>query len=124
MQYLTIALTKGRLAGQTMELFEKAGFFCEELKDKKSRKLIFTNEEQKLRFFLSKGPDVPTYVEYGAADIGIVGSDIILEEQRRCHEVLASIRPSISSSSTDPWNWVPSWNLQMSSLISSRPAPH
>ena len=88
MQYLTIALTKGRLAGQTMELFEKAGFFCEELKDKKSRKLIFTNEEQKLRFFLSKGPDVPTYVEYGAADIGIVGSDIILEEQRRCHEVL------------------------------------
>ena len=46
MQYLTIALTKGRLAGQTMELFEKAGFFCEELKDKKSRKLIFTNEEQ------------------------------------------------------------------------------
>lgn len=88
MQYLTIALTKGRLAGQTMELFEKAGYFCEELKDKKSRKLIFTNEEQKLRFFLSKGPDVPTYVEYGAADIGIVGSDIILEEQRRCHEVL------------------------------------
>ena len=74
MQYLTIALTKGRLAGQTMELFEKAGFFCEELKDKKSRKLIFTNEEQN--------------VEYGAADIGIVGSDIILEEQRRCHEVL------------------------------------
>ena len=71
MQYLTIALTKGRLAGQTMELFEKAGYFCEELKDKKSRKLIFTNEEQKLRFFLSKGPDVPTYVEYGAADIGI-----------------------------------------------------
>ena len=72
MQYLTIALTKGRLAGQTMELFEKAGYFCEELKDKKSRKLIFTNEEQRLRFFLSKGPDVPTYVEYGAADIGIV----------------------------------------------------
>ena len=88
MEYLTIALTKGRLAGQTMALFEKAGYFCEEVKDKKSRKLIFPNEEQKLRFFLSKGPDVPTYVEYGAADIGIAGSDIILEEQRRCHEVL------------------------------------
>lgn len=88
MQYLTIALTKGRLAGQTMKLFERAGYFCEELKDKNSRRLIFTNEEQKLRFFLSKGPDVPTYVEYGAADIGVVGSDIILEEQRRCHEVL------------------------------------
>ena len=88
MQYLTIALTKGRLAGQTMELFEKAGFFCEELKDKKSRKLIFVNEEQKLRFFLAKGPDVPTYVEYGAADLGVVGSDIILEENRRVYEVL------------------------------------
>ncbi len=87
-QYLTIALTKGRLADQTMELLEKAGFFCEELKNKKSRKLIFTNEEQKLRFFLSKGPDVPTYVEYGAADIGVTGSDIIMEENRRVYEVL------------------------------------
>ena len=82
MQYLTIALTKGRLAGQTMELFEKAGYFCEELKDKKSRKLIFTNEELKLKFFLAKGPDVPTYVEYGAADIGVVGADTIIEENR------------------------------------------
>ena len=88
MQYLTIALTKGRLAGQTMELFERAGYFCEELKDKKSRKLIFTNEEQKLRFFLSKGPDVPTYVEYGAADIGVVGEDTIMEEDRKIYEVL------------------------------------
>ncbi|MBQ3972703.1 MAG: ATP phosphoribosyltransferase [Lachnospiraceae bacterium] len=87
-QYLTIALTKGRLADQTMALLEKAGFYCEELKNKKSRKLIFTNEEQKLRFFLSKGPDVPTYVEYGAADIGVTGSDIIIEENRRVYEVL------------------------------------
>ncbi len=88
MEYLTIALTKGRLADKTMELFGKAGFYCEELADKKSRKLIFTNEEQKLKFFLSKGPDVPTYVEYGAADIGVVGSDIIMEESRRVYEVL------------------------------------
>ena len=70
--YITIALTKGRLASQTMALIEKAGYYCEELKDKDSRKLIFVNEEQKLRFFLAKGPDVPTYVEYGAADIGVV----------------------------------------------------
>lgn len=88
MRYLTFALGKGRLARQTLELFEKIGITCEEMKDKDSRKLIFTNEELKLRFFLAKGPDVPTYVEYGAADIGIVGEDTILEEGRKVHEVL------------------------------------
>ena len=88
MRYLTFALGKGRLASQTLELFEKIGITCEEMKDKKSRKLIFVNEELKLRFFLSKGPDVPTYVEYATADIGIVGRDTILEEGRKVHEVL------------------------------------
>jgi ATP phosphoribosyltransferase len=88
MRYLTFALGKGRLANQTLELFEKIGITCEEMKDKDSRKLIFVNEELKLRFFLSKGPDVPTYVEYGAADIGVVGRDTILEEKRKVHEVL------------------------------------
>ncbi len=87
-EYITIALTKGRLADKTMDLLGRAGYYCEELKDKKSRKLVFVNEEQKLRFFLAKGPDVPTYVEYGAADIGVVGSDILMEEDRRVHEVL------------------------------------
>ena len=87
-RYLTIALGKGRLAKKAMELFEEIGITCEEMKDPASRKLIFINEEQKLRFFLSKGPDVPTYVEYGAADIGIVGKDTILEENRRVYEVL------------------------------------
>lgn len=88
MRYLTFALGKGRLANQTLELFEKIGITCEEMKDKNSRKLIFTNEELKLRFFLAKGPDVPTYVEYGVADIGVVGKDTILEEGRKVHEVL------------------------------------
>ena len=88
MRYLTFALGKGRLANQTLELFEKIGITCEEMKDKNSRKLIFTNEELKLRFFLAKGPDVPTYVEYGAAEIGVVGKDTILEEGRKVHEVL------------------------------------
>lgn len=88
MRYLTFALGKGRLAKQTLELFEKIGITCEEMKDKDSRKLIFVNEELKLKFFLSKGPDVPTYVEYGAADIGVVGRDTILEEQRKVYEVL------------------------------------
>ena len=88
MRYLTFALGKGRLADQTLELFEKVGITCEEMKDKHSRKLIFVNETLKLRFFLAKGPDVPTYVEYGAADIGVVGKDTILEEGRKVHEVL------------------------------------
>ena len=88
MRYLTFALTKGRLAFQTLELLERIGISCEEMKDKSSRKLIFCNEELKMRFFLSKGPDVPTYVEYGAADIGIVGKDTIMEENRKVHEVM------------------------------------
>ena len=87
-RYLTFALGKGRLANKTMELFEKIGITCEEMKDKDSRKLIFVNEELKLKFFLAKGPDVPTYVEYGAADIGVVGKDTIMEENRRVYEVL------------------------------------
>ena len=88
MRYLTFALGKGRLADKTLELLESIGITCEEMKDKSSRKLIFVNEELKLKFFLAKNPDVPTYVEYGAADIGVVGSDIIREENRRVYEVL------------------------------------
>jgi ATP phosphoribosyltransferase len=88
MRYLTFALGKGRLAKTALDLFEKIGITCEEMKDKDSRKLIFVNEELKLKFFLAKGPDVPTYVEYGAADIGIVGEDTIMEEQRKLYEVL------------------------------------
>ncbi len=87
-RYLTFALGKGRLANKTMELFEQLGITCREMQDKDSRKLIFVNEELKLRFFLAKGPDVPTYVEYGAADIGVVGRDTILEENRNVYEVL------------------------------------
>ena len=88
MRYLTIALTKGRLASKTLALLEEIGITCEEMKDKNTRKLIFVNEELKLKFFLAKGPDVPTYVEYGAADIGVVGRDTILEEGRKLYEVM------------------------------------
>ncbi len=87
-RYLTFALGKGRLADKTLALLEQTGITCQEMRDKSTRKLIFVNEEQKLKFFLSKGPDVPTYVEYGAADIGVVGKDTILEENRRVYEVL------------------------------------
>ena len=88
MRYITIALAKGRLALNTLEVLEKIGISCEEIKDKSSRKLIFVNEELKLKFFLAKASDVPTYVEYGAADIGVVGKDTILEEGRKMYEVL------------------------------------
>lgn len=87
-RYLTFALTKGRLARKTLELLEKVGITCEEMKDPDSRKLIFVNEELGLKFFLAKGPDVPTYVEYGAADIGVVGKDTLVEEGRKMYEVL------------------------------------
>ena len=86
--YLTFALAKGRLADKTLALFEQIGITCEEMKDKTSRKLIFTNEELGFRFFLAKAGDVPTYVEYGAADIGVVGKDTLLEEGRKLYEVL------------------------------------
>ena len=88
MREITVALAKGRLANKAMELFEQMGISCEEMKDKSSRKLIFVNEEFGIRFFLAKANDVPTYVEYGAADIGIVGKDTIMEEGRKLYEVL------------------------------------
>lgn len=88
MRYLTFALAKGRLAKKTLEILEQIGFSCEEMKDPGSRKLIFANEEQKIKIFLAKASDVPTYVEYGAADIGIVGRDTILEEGRKLYEVI------------------------------------
>ena len=88
MRYLTFALTKGRLAKKTLALLEQIGITCEEMKDPDTRKLIFVNEELKMKFFLSKATDVPTYVEYGAADIGVVGKDTILEEGRNLYEVM------------------------------------
>ncbi|MGN6710615.1 ATP phosphoribosyltransferase catalytic subunit [Anaerocolumna jejuensis DSM 15929] len=88
MRYLTFALAKGRLAKKTMEILEQVGYTCEEMKDPDSRKLIFVNEEQKIKIFLAKANDVPTYVEYGAADIGVVGKDTILEEGRKLYEVI------------------------------------
>ena len=88
MRYITFALAKGRLAKHTLGLLEKIGITCEEMKDEKTRKLIFVNEELGFKFFLSKATDVPTYVELGAADIGVVGKDTILEAGRKLYEVL------------------------------------
>jgi len=86
MKYITIAMAKGRLAELSIEIFESIGLNCSEMKEK-SRKLIFTDEENKIKFVLVKASDVPTYVEYGAADIGIVGKDTLLEEGRNLYEM-------------------------------------
>ena len=87
MRYLTIALSKGRLTDLSIDLLEGIGIDCSEYKNA-SRKLIFTDETNKIKFFLCKPADVPTYVEYGAADIGIAGKDTLLEEGRHLYEVL------------------------------------
>lgn len=87
MRYITIALSKGRLAELTIELLENIGIDCSEVK-KPGRKLILVDEKNKIKFFLAKPSDVPTYVEYGAADIGVVGKDTLLEEGRNLYEVL------------------------------------
>ncbi|HEX3028997.1 MAG TPA: ATP phosphoribosyltransferase [Clostridia bacterium] len=87
MRYLTVALSKGRLAELSIDLFESVGIDCSELKGS-SRKLILSDEKNKIKFFLAKPSDVPTYVEYGAADLGIVGKDTLLEEGRHLYEVL------------------------------------
>lgn len=87
MRYLTIALSKGRLTDYSIDMFEAAGIDCTELKSS-SRKLVMSDEKSRIKFFLAKPADVPTYVEYGAADLGIVGKDTLLEEGRNLYEVL------------------------------------
>ncbi len=86
-EYITVALPKGRLGDLALELFKNAGVDASEL-EQGTRKLIITDEKSKVRFFLVKPADVPTYVDYGAADIGVVGRDTLMEEDRNIYEVL------------------------------------
>ena len=85
--YLTVALPKGKLFGLSADLFAKIGYTAEGLSDK-SRKLVISNDEKKIRFIVSKTADVPTYVEYGAADIGIIGKGVLVESQKDVYELL------------------------------------
>ena len=87
MSVLNVALAKGRLADISMDYFRAAGISCPEFDDPK-RKLILSDESGIVRFFLGKPSDIPTFVEYGAADIGIVGRDTIIEENKKLYEVL------------------------------------
>ena len=84
---LNVALPKGRLGKQVYAMFEKAGYGCPAIKEN-SRKLIFENEEVGVRFFWVKPSDVAIYVERGAADIGVVGKDILLEYEPNVYELL------------------------------------
>ncbi len=87
MEYLNIALPKGRLGERVYEMFEKIGYGCPAIREK-NRSLIFENEENKVRYFWSKPSDVAIYVERGAADIGVVGKDILLEYEPDIYELL------------------------------------
>ena len=85
--YLTIALPKGKLFSLSADLLAKVGITADDLSDK-SRKLVITNEQAKVNFIVSKTADVPTYVEYGAADIGVIGKDVLDESGKDVYELL------------------------------------
>ncbi|SFI63412.1 ATP phosphoribosyltransferase [Thermoflavimicrobium dichotomicum] len=85
---LTIAMPKGRIFEEALCLLRQAGLAIPEEFAEHSRKLTLTLPEAGLSFFLAKPMDVPTYVEYGVADIGIVGKDVLLEEERDVYELL------------------------------------
>ena len=84
---INIALPKGRLGDKVYDMFERAGFECPSIREK-SRKLIFENTEAGVRYFWVKPSDVAIYVERGAADIGVVGKDILMEDKTNVYELL------------------------------------
>jgi ATP phosphoribosyltransferase len=85
--YLTFALPKGRIMQDSMELFARIGITCAEM-DAPGRKLVFENHDDLLRFMSVRAQDVPTYVEHGCADIGVVGKDTLMEQDRDLYEPL------------------------------------
>lgn len=87
MDKVKLAIAKGRLAKYSIDLLEKAGIDCGFLKED-NRKLIFTLPSHNLEVILLKAMDVPTYVEYGVVDIGIVGKDVLLEQEKQLYEVV------------------------------------
>ena len=84
---LNIALPKGRLGTNIYRLFSKIGYDCSEMEEN-NRKLVFENKESGLRYLLVKPSDVAIYVEHGAADIGVVGKDVLLETEPEIYELL------------------------------------
>lgn len=86
-QFLNVALPKGRLGERVYAMFEQAGFACPSIKEN-NRKLIFENPETMVRYFWVKPSDVAIYVERGAADVGVVGKDILLEYEPDVYELM------------------------------------
>ena len=84
---ISIALTKGRLEKEAINIFEAAGFGVDNLKDK-GRKLVFEDTKYDINYFLVKSNDCITYVEHGVADVGIVGLDSLLEKNNNCYELM------------------------------------
>jgi ATP phosphoribosyltransferase len=85
--YINIALPKGRLGKKSYELLKKIGYSCQELEEE-NRKLVFTSEENKVRYFWVKPSDVPVYVEKGIADLGVAGVDVLLESEADVYDML------------------------------------
>ena len=85
---ISIALPKGRLAEETLELFINKGICGSDVVDFNSRKLIFTDEKNNISFLLIRNTDIPAYVEYGAADLGVVGKDVLLESKSPLYEFM------------------------------------
>jgi ATP phosphoribosyltransferase len=111
--YITIAIPKGRILQDSVELFGKIGIDCAELLSD-TRKLIFENHEQRMRYMIVRATDVPTYVEYGSADLGIVGKDTLLEQEKNVYEPLdlkfgycrlMVAEPAELSRNDDPSGW-------------------
>jgi len=110
---LTIAIPKGRILTESIELFVKIGIHLESMLED-SRKLIFEYPEQNLRSLIVRATDVPTYVEYGCADLGIVGKDTLLEQDKDLYEPLdlkfgycrmMVAEPADLTKSDDPGRW-------------------
>ncbi|MDD3294220.1 MAG: ATP phosphoribosyltransferase [Geobacteraceae bacterium] len=112
-EQITIAIPKGRILQDSVALFKKIGIDCEELLSD-TRKLIFENQKQKMRYMIVRATDVPTYVEYGCADLGIVGKDTLLEQRKDLYEPLdlkfgycrlVVAEPAELSRTDDPTSW-------------------
>jgi ATP phosphoribosyltransferase len=111
--YITIAIPKGRILEESVALFAKIGISCSELLSN-TRKLIFENPEERMRYMVVRATDVPTYVEYGCADLGIVGKDTLLEQEKDVYEPLdlkfgycrlMVAEPAELSQNDDPTSW-------------------
>lgn len=111
--WITFALPKGRIMQDSMALFEQIGITCPEMAGD-SRKLVFENKDQGYRFMAVRATDVPTYVEYGCADIGVVGKDTLLEQEKDLYELLdlkfgycrlVVAEPKELKEQDDPGNW-------------------